>query len=234
MRQGSAVTPVPAPWRLVDPDPGADLLLRAAASSSSSACSIRAAATASATTTGSSTVGIALRALSLEIAAITALLVVVLVLPTVVLVRLRLPKMVVVMDVITILPIVVPPIVIAAGLVRCSELPAMGDQRVLQPSADDAARSTRCWRCRSCTARSTTASARSTCTRWSTPHAASGGWTATLLRVILPNVQTAVLGGMFLTVAMCPRRGRDRHQLRTTPCRSRCSRRGPARASRWR
>jgi putative spermidine/putrescine transport system permease protein len=28
------------------------------------------------------------------------------------------------------------------------------------------------------------------------------GWTNTLLRVILPNVQTAVLGGMFLTICM--------------------------------
>jgi putative spermidine/putrescine transport system permease protein len=28
-------------------------------------------------------------------------------------------------------------------------------------------------------------------------------WSSTLLRVILPNVQTAVLGAMFLTVALC-------------------------------
>ena len=41
---------------------------------------------------------------------------VVLLLPTVVLVRLRLPKLTLLMEGITILPIVVPPIVIAAGL----------------------------------------------------------------------------------------------------------------------
>ena len=28
-------------------------------------------------------------------------------------------------------------------------------------------------------------------------------WTVTLTRVILPNVQTAVLGAMFLTIALC-------------------------------
>jgi putative spermidine/putrescine transport system permease protein len=143
--------------------------------------------------------------LSLEIAALTAILVVVLVLPTVVLVRLKLPKMVVVMDIITILPIVVPPIVIAAGL---DEMQASSPQWVINVFFDhprtilvpiytvlamplvyrsidngvraidlhtlvDASRSLGC------------------------------GWTSTLLRVILPNVQTAVLGGMFLTIAMC-------------------------------
>lgn len=142
--------------------------------------------------------------LSLEIAALTAVLVVLLILPTVVLVRLKLPKMAPVMDVITILPIVVPPIVTAAGL---DEMQASSPQWVINVFFDhprtilvpiytvmamplvyraidngvraidlhtlvDASRSLGC------------------------------GWTSTLIRVILPNVQTAVLGGMFLTIAM--------------------------------
>ena len=49
-----------------------------------------------------------------------AILVVVLMLPTVVLVRLKLPKLTLLMEGITILPIVVPPIVIAAGLAAAS------------------------------------------------------------------------------------------------------------------
>jgi putative spermidine/putrescine transport system permease protein len=142
--------------------------------------------------------------LSLEIAALTAILVVLLILPTVVLVRLKLPKMAIVMDIITILPIVVPPIVIAAGL---DEMQASAPQWMINVFFDhprtilvpiytvlamplvyraidngvraidlhtlvDASRSLGC------------------------------GWFSTLLRVILPNVQTAVLGGMFLTIAM--------------------------------
>ena len=142
--------------------------------------------------------------LSLEIAVLTAILVVVLTLPTVVLVRLKLPKMAIVMDVITILPIVVPPIVIAAGLDEMQQsspqwvinvffnhprtilvpiytvlaLPLVyraidnGVRAIDLHTLVDASRSLGC------------------------------GWTSTLVRVILPNVQTAVLGGMFLTIAM--------------------------------
>lgn len=142
--------------------------------------------------------------LSLEIAALTAVLVILLVFPTVVLVRLKLPKMVIVMDIITILPIVVPPIVLAAGLDEMSPhspawvvtvffnhprmtlvpiytilaMPLVyraidnGVRSIDLHTLVDAARSLGC------------------------------SWPSTLLRVILPNVQTAVLGAMFLTIAM--------------------------------
>jgi putative spermidine/putrescine transport system permease protein len=142
--------------------------------------------------------------LSLEIAAITAVLVVVLILPTVVLVRLRLPKMVVVMDIITILPIVVPPIVIAAGL---DEMQSSSPQWVINVffnhprttlvpiytilamplvyrAIDNGVR------------------AIDLHTLVDASRSLGSGWISTLLRVILPNVQTAVLGGMFLTIAM--------------------------------
>ena len=142
--------------------------------------------------------------LSLEIAAITALLVIALVLPTAVLVRLKFPKLQIVMEVITILPIVVPPIVMVAGLsdiqgdaplwlvklvfnhpITClTPIYTVIAMPLVYRSVDnglraidlhtmvDAARSLGC------------------------------GWTNTMLRVILPNVQTAVLGGMFLTICM--------------------------------
>ena len=35
-------------------------------------------------------------------------------------------------------------------------------------------------------------------------------WFSTLTRVILPNIETAVLGAVFLTIALVPGRGRDR------------------------
>ena len=35
-------------------------------------------------------------------------------------------------------------------------------------------------------------------------------WFTTMMRVILPNVETAVLGAAFLTIALVPGRGRDR------------------------
>ncbi len=142
--------------------------------------------------------------LSLEIAALTAILVVLLILPTVVLVRLKLPKMAVVMDVITILPIVVPPIVIAAGL---DEMQASSPQWVIDVffnhprtilvpiytvlamplvyrAIDNGVR------------------AIDLHTLVDASRSLGCGWTSTLIRVILPNVQTAVLGGMFLTIAM--------------------------------
>jgi putative spermidine/putrescine transport system permease protein len=142
--------------------------------------------------------------LSLEIAALTAVLVILLVLPTTVLVRLKLPKMTIVMDIITILPIVVPPIVLAAGLSEMQEsaplwmvklffnhpitclvpiytvlaMPLVyrsisnGLRAIDLHTLVEAARSLGC------------------------------GWPSTLFRVVLPNVQTAVLGGMFLTIAI--------------------------------
>jgi putative spermidine/putrescine transport system permease protein len=142
--------------------------------------------------------------LSLEIAAITSLLVIALVLPTAVLVRLKFPKLKIVMEVITILPIVVPPIVMVAGLsdiqgdaplwvvklffnhpLTClTPVYTVIAMPLVYRSVDnglraidlhtlvDAARSLGC------------------------------SWTSTMLRVILPNVQTAVLGGMFLTICM--------------------------------
>jgi putative spermidine/putrescine transport system permease protein len=142
--------------------------------------------------------------LSLEIAAITAVLVILLVLPTAVLVRLRLPKMTIVMEVITILPIVVPPIVLAAGL---SEMQATSPLWLVKLFFNHPI---------TCLAPIYTVMAMPLVYRSvdnglraidlktlvDASRSLGGGWISTMARVIIPNVQTAVLGGMFLTIAM--------------------------------
>lgn len=142
---------------------------------------------------------------SLEIAAISAVLVVVLMLPTVVLVRLKLPKLTLLMEGVTVLPIVVPPIVIAAGLAA------------LQSSAPQWIKSL--WFNHPLTAltpvyvvlampfsyRAFDTGVRAIDLRTLVDASRSLGasWLSTLVRVILPNVETAVLGAVFLTIAFC-------------------------------
>lgn len=142
---------------------------------------------------------------SLEIAGIAAVVVVALMLPTVVLVRLRLPKLTLLMEGVTVLPIVVPPIVIAAGLAQ------------LQSSAPE-------WMIRlwfnspvtgltpvyvvlampfSYRAFDTGVRAIDLRTLVDASRSLGASWLSTLMRVILPNVETAVLGAVFLTVAFC-------------------------------
>ncbi len=142
---------------------------------------------------------------SLEIAGIAAVVVVALMLPTVVLVRLRLPKLTLLMEGVTVLPIVVPPIVIAAGLAQ------------LQSSAPE-------WLIKlwfnspitgltpvyvvlampfSYRAFDTGVRAIDLRTLVDASRSLGASWFTTLTRVVLPNVQTAVLGAVFLTVAFC-------------------------------
>ena len=142
--------------------------------------------------------------LSLEIAAITSVLVVALILPTAVLVRLKLPQLTILMEVVTILPLVVPPIVLAAGL---SDMQASAPTWLVQlffnhpltcltpiytvlamplvyRSVDNGLR------------------AIDLHTMVDAARSLGSGWISTMARVIIPNVQTAVLGGMFVTIAM--------------------------------
>ena len=142
---------------------------------------------------------------SLEISAITALVVVVLMLPTVVLVRLRLPKLTLMLEGVTILPLVVPPIVIAAGLAH------------LQGSAPEWV--VKLWFNHPLTgltptyivlampftyrALDTGVRAIDLHTLVDASRSLGASWFTTLVRVILPNVETAVLGAIFLAVALC-------------------------------
>jgi len=142
---------------------------------------------------------------SLEIAGLTAFIVVSLMLPTVVLVRLRMPKLTLLLEGVTILPIVVPPIVIASGLAQ------------LQGSAPSWMISL--WFNHPLTAltpiyvvlampfsyRAIDTGVRAIDLRTLVDASRSLGasWFSTMIRVILPNVETAVLGAAFLTIALC-------------------------------
>jgi putative spermidine/putrescine transport system permease protein len=142
---------------------------------------------------------------SLEIAGIAAVVVVGLMLPTVVLVRLRLPKLTLLLEGVTILPLVVPPIVIAAGLAQMQgsapswvvslwfNHPLTGLTPIYVILAMPF------------TYRAIDTGVRAIDLRTLVDASRSLGasWFSTLIRVILPNVETAVLGGIFLTVALC-------------------------------
>jgi len=142
---------------------------------------------------------------SLEIAVITAVVVVVLMLPTVVWVRLRAPKLTLVMEGVTLLPIVIPPVVLAAGLeelqIHAPEwvvkllfnhpLTALAPFYVILAlpftyrALDNGVR------------------AIDLHTLVDASRSLGASWRQTITQVILPNIQTAVLGAMFLTIALC-------------------------------
>jgi putative spermidine/putrescine transport system permease protein len=142
--------------------------------------------------------------LSLEIAAITAAISVLLIFPTTVLVRLKLPKRTILMEAITILPIVVPPVVLAAGLLQMKETAPLWvvnaffnhPLTILTPLYVVLAMPLM-YR-----AIDTGLRAIDLHTLVDASRSLGAGWPTTLWRVVLPNVQTAVLGGMFLTIAL--------------------------------
>jgi putative spermidine/putrescine transport system permease protein len=143
--------------------------------------------------------------ISLEIAALVAAASVLLMLPTVILVRLRFPKLTFLMELITILPIVVPPIVLTAGLQQMQQSAPLWivdllfnhDITALVPfyliftlplmyrALDTGVR------------------AIDLNTLVDASRSLGSGWVSTIFRVILPNVQTALLGGAFLSIALC-------------------------------
>ncbi len=144
-------------------------------------------------------------ATSLEIAVISAAIVIVLMLPTIVWVRLKKPKATAAMELVTLLPIVIPPVVMAAGL---EELELNAPQWMIKlvfnhpltglipfyvvlamPFAYRAI--------------DTGLRAIDLHTLVDASRNLGASWLATLTRVVLPNVQTAVLGALFLTVALC-------------------------------
>lgn len=142
---------------------------------------------------------------SLEIAGLTAIIIVLLMVPTVVLVRLKLPRLTLLIEGVTILPIVVPPIVIAAGMAQ------------LQGSAPQWMVSL--WFNHPVTgltpiyvilalpftyrAIDTGVRAIDLHTLVDASRSLGASWPTTLVRVILPNIETALLGAVFLTVALC-------------------------------
>ena len=134
--------------------------------------------------------------LSVKLAIITTLITIALMLPTAVYVHLRLPKVRRLLEGITILPIVIPPVVlivgvlaIAPGFLKSSDLLLALEYVVLaMPFAY----------------RSLDAGLRALDLKTivEASNSLGGGWITTLWRVILPNLRTAMLSAVVLTVAL--------------------------------
>jgi len=134
--------------------------------------------------------------LSLRLAVITTVLTLVLMVPTTVYVHLRLPQIRPIMEAITILPIVIPPIVLIIGVLKVAPGFLLGTPYLLalvyvilaMPFAY----------------RSLDAGLRSfdLKTMVEASNSLGAGWSTTLWRVVLPNIRTAVLSATVLTVAL--------------------------------
>ena len=136
--------------------------------------------------------------LSVRLAVVTTAITLLLMVPTTIYVHLRLPRLRRVLDSVTILPIVIPPVVLIIGVLRVSKVaPALQSSPYLlaleyvvlaMPFAY----------------RSIDAGLRALDLKTLTEAAGSlgAGWTSTLLRVILPNLTTALLSATVLTVAL--------------------------------
>jgi putative spermidine/putrescine transport system permease protein len=142
---------------------------------------------------------------SLQIAGLSSAIVILLMLPTVVWVRLKKPQATPFMELTTLLPIVIPPVVMAAGLEELElNAPSWMIKYVFNhpltglvpfyvvlamPFAYRAI--------------DTGVRAMDLHTLVDASRNLGASWPSTLLRVVLPNVQTAVLGALFLTLALC-------------------------------
>jgi putative spermidine/putrescine transport system permease protein len=134
--------------------------------------------------------------LSLQLALVTTILTLVLMVPTVVYVHLRLPRIRRGMDGITILPIVIPPIVLIIGVLKVAPgfllstpyLLALVYVILAMPFAY----------------RSLDAGLRAfdLKTMVEASNSLGAGWRTTLWRVVLPNIRTAILSATVLTIAL--------------------------------
>ena len=134
--------------------------------------------------------------LSIRLAVITTVLTLVLMVPTTVYVHLRLPRIRRLMEAITILPIVIPPIVLIIGVLKVAPGFLLGTPNLLgleyvilaMPFAY----------------RSLDAGLRSfdVKTLVEASNSLGAGWPTTLWRVVMPNLRTAMLSATVLTVAL--------------------------------
>jgi putative spermidine/putrescine transport system permease protein len=141
---------------------------------------------------------------SLEIGGLTMAVVIALMVPTVVFVRLRLPRLTLLLESVTILPIVIPPVVMAAGLASLQESSGATLQKLLFASPLTALTPFYVVLAMPFTYRSLDTGVRAIDLR-TLVDAARGlgaGWTRVLLSVVLPNIRSAVLGAAFLTLAL--------------------------------
>jgi putative spermidine/putrescine transport system permease protein len=134
--------------------------------------------------------------LSVRLAIVTTLITIVLMLPTTVYVHLRMPRLRRLLEGITILPIVIPPVVLIIGVLQVAPgflksnayLLALEYVILAMPFAY----------------RTIDAGLRALDLRTLTEAASSlgAGWLSTLWRVLLPNLVTALLSAVVLTVAL--------------------------------
>ncbi len=134
--------------------------------------------------------------LSMRLAIATLVVSTLLMVPTTIYVHLRLPRMRRVMEFVTILPIVIPPIVIIAGVLPASPLWAKSSPYLLSFLYVILAMP---FNYRSLDAG---LSAIDLKTLVEASRSLGGNWFMTLLRVILPNLRAALLSGMVLTIAL--------------------------------
>ena len=141
---------------------------------------------------------------SLEIAALTTGIVLALMLPTVVWVRLRLPRAAIFIETISVLPIVVPPVVMASGLALLQATASAQVANLLFASPLTALTPFYVILALPFTYRSLDVGVRAIDLRTLVDAARNLGasWSKLLLQVILPNVRSAVLGAASLTVAL--------------------------------
>ncbi len=135
-------------------------------------------------------------ALSLRLAVITTFLTLILMVPTTVYVHLSLPRLRRMLEVVTILPIVIPPVVLIIGVLQIAPAGLKGTPDLLgleyvvlaMPFAY----------------RSIDAGLRALDlkTLFEASSSLGAGWLTTLWRVVLPNLRTALLSAVVLTVAL--------------------------------
>jgi putative spermidine/putrescine transport system permease protein len=141
---------------------------------------------------------------SLEIAVISAAIVIALMLPTVVWVRLKKPKATTVMEFTTLLPIVIPPVVMAAGIQQYEvNAPSWMLKYIDNPLWGLIPFYVVLAMPFTYRAIDTGVRAIDLHTLVDASRNLGASWPSTLLRVVLPNIQTAVLGALFLTMALC-------------------------------
>jgi putative spermidine/putrescine transport system permease protein len=129
--------------------------------------------------------------LSLRLALIATVLTLVLMVPTTVYVHLRLPRVRRVMEAITILPIVIPPIVLIIGVLKVAPGSLLGSPNllgleyvILAMPLDAGLRSF------------------DVKTLVEASNSLGAGWPATLWRVVIPNLRTAMVSATVLTIAL--------------------------------
>ena len=133
--------------------------------------------------------------LSVRLAVVTTVITIVLMLPTTVYVHLRLPGIRRLMEGITILPIVIPPVVLIVGVLQIAPGSLKGTPYLL--GLEYVVLAMPFYRAIDAGLRSLDLK-----TVTEASNSLGAGWVSTMLRVILPNLRTALLSAIVLTVAL--------------------------------